>query len=111
MVFQFNGEMDTTSVKNIANWKISKATGGKAGYYNHGYTLNPQKQADLPLLKNVSYDPTKQQATVTFSIKQNATADAVIDPAHIVFKFSGKDIQGKSMDTTGDEFDGFGKVF
>jgi tetratricopeptide (TPR) repeat protein len=111
MVFQFNGDMDTASVKNIANWKISKAAGGPAGYYNHGYTINPQKQAELPLLKNVSYDPTKQQATVTFTLKQNATADAVIDPSHLVFKFSGKDIQGKTMDSSGDEFDGFGKVF
>jgi tetratricopeptide (TPR) repeat protein len=111
LVFQFNGDMDTTSVKNIANWNISKAAGGKAGYYNHGYTINPQTQADLPLLKNVAYDPTTQQATVTFSIKQNATADAVIDPAHLVFKFSGKDIQGRAMADDGDQFDGFGKVF
>jgi tetratricopeptide (TPR) repeat protein len=111
MIFQFNGDMDITSVKNIANWKISKATGGKAGYYNHGYTLNPQTQADLPLLKNVTYDQTKQQATVTFSLKQNAAANAVIDPAHLVFKFSGKDIDGRAMATDGDEYDGFGKVF
>jgi tetratricopeptide (TPR) repeat protein len=111
IVFQFNENMDTASVKNITNWKISKASGGAAGYYNHGYTLNPQKQAALPLLKNVTYDPTKQQATVTFSLKQNATADAVIDPSHLVFKFSGKDLQGKSMDSNADEFDGFGKVF
>jgi tetratricopeptide (TPR) repeat protein len=111
IIFQFNGEMDTTSVKTLSNWKISKAAGGQAGYYNHGYTINPQKQAALPLLKNVSYDPTKQQATVTFTLKQNATADAVIDPSHLVFKFSGKDIQGKAMDSGGDEFDGFGKVF
>ncbi|MEI7815970.1 MAG: tetratricopeptide repeat protein [Desulfuromonadales bacterium] len=111
MIFQFNGDMDSTSVKNITNWKISKAAGGKAGYYNHGYTLNPQTQADLPLMKSVSYDSTKQQATITFSLKQNATANAVIDPSHLVFKFSGVDVRGKAMDTNGDEFDGFGQVF
>ena len=111
MVFQFNGDMDITSIKNINNWNISKAAGGKAGYYNHGYTLNPEKQANLPLVKMVNYDSNKQQATITFALKQNATADAVIDPSHLVFKFSGKDIQGRSMDNTADEFDGFAKVF
>ncbi|GAM09644.1 putative UDP-N-acetylglucosamine--peptide N-acetylglucosaminyltransferase SEC [Geobacter sp. OR-1] len=112
VVFQFNTDMDPVSVQSLANWKISKASGGTAGYYNHGYTLYPQKQAALPFAKNVTYDPAKQQATVTFTLKQNASGDAVIDPSHLVFKFSGKDIDGTQIDTNADEYDGFaGKAF
>ena len=107
MQFQFNTDMDTVSVQNFVNWKISKATGGAAGYYNHGYTLYPQREANLPIIKNVVYDVANQKATVTFSLQQNANGDAVIDPSHLVFKFSGKDVNGKLMDPNADEYDGF----
>jgi len=111
-VFQFNTDMDPVSIQSVANWKISKATGGKAGYYNHGYTLYPQKEAGLPLLKGITYDVKTQKATLTFSLTQNANADAIIDPSHLVFKFSGKDMQGHKIDPKADEYDGFaGKAF
>ncbi|MBT0663917.1 tetratricopeptide repeat protein [Geobacter pelophilus] len=112
MDFQFNSDMDPVSVQSLANWQIRKANGGAAGYYNYGYTPNPQKEANLPIIKSVAYNVTSRLATVTFSLKQNADVSAVIDPSHLVFKFSGKNIDGKAMDSTGDEFDGFaGKPF
>jgi len=111
MDFQFNTDMDVLSVQNNANWKISKANGGAAGYYNYGYTQNPQKEAELPLVQSVSYNITTQLATLTLSLKQNATADAVIDPSHLVFKFSGTDVNGKEMDPEANAYDGAGKIF
>jgi tetratricopeptide (TPR) repeat protein len=111
-IFQFNTDMNPSSITTLSNWSISKATGGKAGFYNYGYTPHPEKEANLPILKNVTYDTKTQQATLYFSLTQNATADAVIDPSHLVFKFSGKDATGTKMDPKGDQFDGFaGKAF
>lgn len=106
-VFQFNTDMDPVSIQTLTNWSITKASGGKAGYYNSGYTLYPQREANLPILKNISYNPSAQQATLTFSLRQNAAGDAVIDPSHLVFKFSGKDSTGTSMDPNADQYDGF----
>jgi tetratricopeptide (TPR) repeat protein len=108
MQFQFDSEMDAASVMKASNWSITKASGGEAGYYNNGITLYPQKEAVVsPIPKSVSYDATKQQATVTFSIAQNPYGTAVIDPSHLVFKFSGTDINGKKMDPSADQYDGF----
>jgi tetratricopeptide (TPR) repeat protein len=111
MQFQFNTSMDPASVQNLANWQITKANGGKAGYYNFGYTPHPELEAKPPMVQSVAYDVTKQLATVTFSLTQNATADAVIDPSHLVFSFSGQDINGKKMDPTANAYDKVGGVF
>ena len=110
MDFQFNTDMDVTSVQNTANWQITKANGGQAGYYNYGYTPNPGKEAASPIIQSVNYDVSNQLATVTFSLTQNATADAVIDPSHLVFSFSGTDADGKSMDPTANAYDGVNGV-
>ena len=111
MDFQFNTDMDVVSVQNFANWRISKANGGQAGYYNYGYTQYPDREAALPIIQSVAYNVESQVATVTFSLKQNSSADAVIDPSHLVFKFSGKDANGKSMDPTANAYDGANGVF
>jgi tetratricopeptide (TPR) repeat protein len=111
MDFQFNTDMDPVSVQNFANWQISKATGGAAGLYNYGYTPNPQQQANPPLIKSIAYNITNRLATVTFSLQQNSSINAVIDPSHLVFKFSGKDVNGKSMDPTANAYDGVAGVF
>ena len=105
--FQFDSEMDVASVMNRANWSISKASGGKAGYYNN-YLPQPKQQEALfsPIPKQVVYDPTTRQATLTFTISQNAVG-AQIDLSHLVFKFSGKDVNGKVMDPAADQYDGF----
>jgi hypothetical protein len=109
-VFQFNSKMDPVSIQTLSNWTITKASGGKGGYYNNGYTLYPQQEANLPILQNVTYSPSLKQATLTFSLTQNVAGDAVIDPSHLVFKFSGKDANGKTMDPKADQYDGFAGV-
>jgi tetratricopeptide (TPR) repeat protein len=113
MQFQFDSEMDATSVMNISNWSISKASGGEAGYYNNGVTLYPEKEAVIsPIPKTVAYDATTYQATVTFSLAQNPYGTVVIDPSHLVFKFSGTDLDGKKIDPLADQYNGFkGGVF
>jgi hypothetical protein len=60
-----------------------------------------------PLPNNVYYDAKSYKATVTFTIRQNATADGTIDPSHIEFKFSGKDAFGNKMDPNFDQYIGF----
>lgn len=110
--FTFDSEMDLGSVMNPLNWRISKASGGTAGLYNNG--LYSAKDVPVPYIpKNVSYDPTTREATVAFTIRQLSTGiDGTIDPKHLVFQFLGKDINGKSMDTTADQYNGWnGDVF
>ena len=109
MTFQFDSEMDVASVMNIANWSISKASGGQAGIYNNGVTLHPETQVKVPdNPKRVLYNSETMQATLFFTLSQNSAVSAEIDPSHIVFKFSGVDNYGKAMDTSADEVDGFG---
>lgn len=108
MQFLFDSEMDASSVMNMMNWSITKANGGVAGTYNNGITLYPDKEAAFsPIPKSVVYDATTCQATVTFTLAQNPYGTAVIDPSHLVFKFSGTDIDGKTMDPSADQYDGF----
>lgn len=109
MQFQFDSKMDVGSVMTLSNWSISKASGdGPGGIYNNGITLNQGDQISVsPVPKSVIYDPETSQATVTFSITQNETGTGVIDPSHLVFKFSGTDLNGKQMDPNADEYDGF----
>jgi tetratricopeptide (TPR) repeat protein len=108
--FQFDRDMDPTSVMNVTNWNISKASGGTAGLYNDG--LYRPNDARIPIMpKSVVYDPSKLQATITFTLSQNDTGTTTIDPSRLVFKFSGKDVQGRSMDTKADQFDSFAEIF
>jgi tetratricopeptide (TPR) repeat protein len=106
LTFSFDSEMDAASVQDPSNWTINKASGGVAGYYNNLMSIVPTEAYIPQNPTSVSYDPTQQQATVTFLLTQNTTNNATIDPSHMVFKFSGKDITGKTMDPTADEFDG-----
>ena len=106
MQFQFDSNMDASSVMNIANWNISKGTGGTAGLYDNGL-YRPTNTAVSPLPVSVTFDPTKNVANVNFRISQNSSGTATIDPSRLVFKFSGKDVTGKTMDPTADEYDGF----
>jgi tetratricopeptide (TPR) repeat protein len=108
MVFQFDKEMDRESVENIANWQIGRAVGnGPGNAYNYGLPI-PETEVTLsPLPQNVYYDSESMTATVYFKIQQNASADGTIDPSHIEFKFTGKDIFGLSMNAKFDQFTGF----
>ena len=111
MTLQFDSYMDPTSVMNVTNWSITKASGGTGGYYNNGYTPQPQNEINVnPIPKSVMYDAVNLRATVTFSLSQNANGNGTIDPSHLVFKFSGTDLNGKQMDPTADQYDGFAKA-
>lgn len=114
--FQFDSNMDPASVSNIMNWKISKASGGTSGLYDNGL-YRPTDRASAPIIPSrVTYDPTKQTATVYFRIFQNDSTvfnkTGTIDTSHIVFNFQGKDVAGNAMDPTADQYDEFaGKPF
>ncbi|MDD2308161.1 MAG: tetratricopeptide repeat protein [Desulfuromonadaceae bacterium] len=108
MVFQFDTEMDSASIMNVGNWSIAKANGGEAGLYNNGVNLNSDTETSVARTpKRVVYDPSKMQATLTFTISQNAFATGTIDPSHLVFQFSGTDNFGNKIDPAADQVDGF----
>ncbi len=110
--FFFDKPMDMISVLTPYNWQIGRATfGTPGGGYNWGLGIPQTEAAVSSIPKNVIYDPVKNSATVTFTLTQNATADATIDPSHLVFKFNGKDINGLTMDPKANEFDGSGWIF
>lgn len=107
VAIQFNNEMDIASVMNPANWEISRAKSTEGGYYNN-FMPNTSREVSIPKRPfSVTYDSATGQANVTFTVQQNAAADATIDPSHLVFKFSGKDASGRAMDTAGDQIDGY----
>ena len=111
MTFVFNQDMNIQSMMNLSNWSITKADGssnGIGGVYNDGAYINGAKQAYIPISPlSVTYDTDKRSATVYFRVSQNATGDAVIDPKHWVFSFKGMDSSGRTMDKSGDEWDGY----
>lgn len=111
MMFQFDKQMDRESVENRLNWQISRSTqSGPGQAYNYNMPV-PETEVTLhPIPENIYWDETKLMATVTFRITQNATADGTIDPSHIEFKFSGKDVYGNAMNTDFDQFMGFSGV-
>ncbi|BCS55997.1 tetratricopeptide repeat protein [Geobacter sp. SVR] len=133
----FNSDMDADSVKNIANWVISKASGGTGGLYNNG--IYRSTDVAIPVLpKMVTYDPVNREARLVFTLNQHSSiltndtvynravfvngqpvaagttipagttvVDGTIDPSHLVFKFNGTDANGDAMDPDADEINGF----
>lgn len=107
VTFLFTNDMDLASVTNPQNWAISRANSAEAGYYNNTMPIS-SKEAALPATPEaIIYNSMTREATITFRLNQNSTGDAVIDPSHIVFKFSGKDAAGRDMDVTANEMDGY----
>jgi len=107
----FSKEMDMASIINPYNWKISRATiQDNGGVYNYGINPSSKEALILPSPAYVFYNTETNTATVHFRISQNTTANATIDPKHIVFKFSGFDVYGKPMDTSADEYSGFSSI-
>jgi tetratricopeptide (TPR) repeat protein len=108
MTFVFSKDMDASSVMNPVNWRISKATSNPpSGAYNWGLP-NSASDADVSSMpSNIIYLEDSLSATISFTVRQNETADATIDPSHIVFKFSGLDAYGNAMDLSADEYSGF----
>jgi tetratricopeptide (TPR) repeat protein len=112
MVLQFDKAMDRESVENPTNWAIGRSTSSQPGQrYNHGFKVPSTEIQVGPLPDNVYYDSNQYQAIVTFTIRQNATADATIDPSHIEFKFSGTDAFGNKMDPEFDQYMGISGSF
>jgi tetratricopeptide (TPR) repeat protein len=107
VTMQFNNEMDLSSVTNPLNWSITRGKDAKAGYYNNSMPTSSNEANIMKMPLSVSYNSLTRQATVNFRISQNAAGTAQLDPSHLVFKFSGKDASGRTMDTTADQIDGY----
>jgi hypothetical protein len=104
--------MDRGSVENPANWLISRTTGqGPGQAYNFGLRILSTEARIKTIPDAVTWDADNMTATVYFKVAQNADANATIDPSHIEFKFSGKDIYGLKMNPKFDQFSGFSKVY
>lgn len=112
MTIQFDKAMDRESVENPANWLISRTTGqGPGQAYNFGLRIPSTEIGIKSIPDAVTWDAKNMTATVYFTIKQNAEANGTIDPSHIEFKFSGKDIYGLKMNPKFDQFTGFSRMF
>jgi hypothetical protein len=103
--------MDRESIENPANWLISRAAGqGPGQSYNFGMRVPATEVSIKPIPDAVTWDEDNLTASVYFTITQNASGTGTLDPSHIEFKFSGKDIYGLAMDTQCDQFCGFSGV-
>jgi len=108
---QFDKQMDRESVENPVNWQISRAAGqGPGQAYNFGLPISPNEAKLPPIPSAVTWDEKNLTATVYFTVTQNAAANGTIDPSHIEFKFSGRDIYGQKMNPKFDQFTGFSGV-
>jgi len=111
VTFSFDSEMDINSVSNIANWTIERAKGGGAGLYDNGL-YKPTDRGGTVIATKVTYNPVTREATVYFPISQNSDGDGTIDAGHLTFAFKGVDANGKAMDASADQYNGFaGKAF
>ena len=112
ITLQFDKQMERESVENVVNWQIRRAIGqGPGQAYNFGLSIPSTEVTISPIPQSVYYDETNLTAKVFFAIQQNASADGTIDPMHIEFKFSGKDIFGYEMHPDHDQFTGFSGSF
>ncbi len=111
MKFSFQKDMDRASVEDRFNWEISRAAGANPWeIYNFGMDV-PESEIGISRYPDlVYYDSEKNTATVKFTIQQNEAGDGTLDASHIVFKFSGKDLEGIEMDPDHDEFSGFSGI-
>lgn len=111
MNFIFSKDMAPDSVRNIINWQISRApVTNPGGGYNWGLPIVSTEINLMPHPLYVIYNEDELTAQVIFQINQNSSANATIDPSHIIFKFTGKDFYGNSMDTSSDEFSGISLI-
>jgi len=112
MELQFNKAMDREAVENPLNWSIRRSIGNGPGMeYNHGLGV-PDTEAQIsPYPTDVYYDEKNYTALVRFTISQNASANATIDPSHMVFSFKGLDADGNTMNPKYDQYMGFSGSF
>jgi tetratricopeptide (TPR) repeat protein len=111
MNFTFSKAMDAESVQNISNWVIRRTSGSDSGgAYNWGIPTKPSEASISSVPLSVTYNSKTNTASVMFRITQNSDANATLDPSHIMFKFSGKDASGNSMDHSADQYNGVSKI-
>jgi tetratricopeptide (TPR) repeat protein len=111
MNFTFSKPMDADSVQTSANWLINRASGSEGGgAYNWGLAVKSTEINISPIPLNVTYNADTLSATVMFRVTQNSDASGTLDPSHIMFKFSGVDAQGNSMDESSDQYGGISKI-
>jgi tetratricopeptide (TPR) repeat protein len=112
MIFQFDKEMDRSSVENRFNWTIKRASGGNP-WESYNFGLNTSStEVRLPLHPDqVIYNSDNCSVTVLFTIRQNEAGNGTIDPSHIEFAFSGKDNFGMTMNPKFDQFNGFSGTY
>lgn len=111
MRFGFTKDMDVISVQNLFNWNISRASGTTVGGgYNWGLGIPSSEALISSIPESVYYDKDSGIADINFRVTQNAAADSTIDPGHIVFKFHGIDVYGKTIDPAADEYSGFSMI-
>ena len=107
VTFTFSEKMDLASIINPSNWSITRAKSSTAGYYNNSMPVNSRDAAPPSVPLSVVYNDVTQEATLKFSVAQNADGNATIDPSHLVFSYKGKDASGRSMDSSADEISGY----
>jgi len=106
MTLTFDSDMDAKSISNVANWSIGKSKGATAGLYDNGLYRPTDRSALTTMPSRVTYNPVDRSATVYFKLYQNDTATGTIDTSHLTFSFKGTDVNGKTMDSTADQYNG-----
>jgi hypothetical protein len=111
LTFAFSKTMDESSVIDSDNWTLSRATlRENRGVYNNGAPPGPAEATLDRRPAYILFDQKTNMAAVYFRIFQNASADATIDPSHIVFKCAAADAYGKPLDPDADEYAGFSGI-
>jgi tetratricopeptide (TPR) repeat protein len=111
MNFSFSKEMDASSVQNLSNWLISRASGSETGgAYNWGLDVKSSELSISPIPLNVTYNSKTLTAQVTFQLTQNSEGNGTLDPSHIMFKFSGVDTYGNAMSVSANQYSGISKI-
>jgi tetratricopeptide (TPR) repeat protein len=112
MEFQFNKAMDRESIENVLNWTIERSEEtGPGSQYNWGLSVPDTEVTIARHPTSIYYDETKLTALLRFNVNQNSDADGTIDPSHIVFSFTGQDMDGNEMHEQYDQYMGFSGSF
>ena len=107
MKFQFNKEMDRSSIQNPLNWSISRAQSGNlAKTYNFGNAIADTEIAPPAFPDYVIYDAKTRSATIGSTLTQNEAAVGSTAPQHIVLFFAGNDAEGMKIASDHDDYTG-----
>jgi hypothetical protein len=110
LILAYNEEMLRTSVQDPTKWGVSRAGATVPGgtYVVGANDIDPQ-------IRSIVYTPkttlTPAMATLTISVTNNAAGNGTWDPSHVVFTFSGSDVNANAISVTADQFDIAGGFF